>query len=169
MKFGKHMIHLSDFNIRYVHSSLSKLGLIAKRERRKGNIAGMIKENCFRLPMNEIPLRRPAIHDSSRIAGMLRQKTSEEEESNYGESIDLENTDGEDNDEDNKDYSSNDEEGHDDEEMGDQRMQVRGSRPRAVDENYDKFDDIDEEMDMEHYGQGTYTGGLANDEWNAWQ
>ncbi|KNZ53974.1 hypothetical protein VP01_3087g2 [Puccinia sorghi] len=28
-KIGKHMLHLSNFNIRYVHSSLSKLGLAA--------------------------------------------------------------------------------------------------------------------------------------------
>ncbi|KAA1112136.1 hypothetical protein PGTUg99_007199 [Puccinia graminis f. sp. tritici] len=29
MKVGKHMIHMSDFNIRYIHSSLSRLGLSA--------------------------------------------------------------------------------------------------------------------------------------------
>ncbi|KNZ43988.1 hypothetical protein VP01_9637g1, partial [Puccinia sorghi] len=42
---------------------------------------------------SRIPLRRPVIHDLSINAGMLQQKTSEEEQIDYSERIDLENTD----------------------------------------------------------------------------
>ncbi|KNZ47105.1 hypothetical protein VP01_6672g2 [Puccinia sorghi] len=49
MKVGKHMIHLSDFNIRYVHSSLSKLGRITAQDGCPENIPRVCRWRCLYL------------------------------------------------------------------------------------------------------------------------
>jgi len=84
-----------------------------------------------------------------------------DEASDYGASIDLSQTDGE---EDEEDDSEEDQE----EDDGDEDMGVGGSGTREEDENYEEFDD-NVEMSIEHFGKGTYTGGLHDNEWNAWQ
>jgi hypothetical protein len=78
-------------------------------------------------------------------------------DSDYGESIDLEKTNGEDDDED-KEEEEEEEEADDDVNM---RVEA--------DENFEEFDDPDADMNMEHYGKGSYSGGLNDEEWNAWQ
>ncbi|KNZ51783.1 hypothetical protein VP01_3812g2 [Puccinia sorghi] len=74
------------------------------------------------------------------------------------ENIDLQDTDGEEDD----DYEG----GEEDE---DAVMIAGGSGTRDADEEYEEFDEQDEEMRLEDLGMGTYSGGLADSNWNAWQ
>ncbi|KNZ49910.1 hypothetical protein VP01_4704g1, partial [Puccinia sorghi] len=84
--------------------------------------------------------------------------------SDYGHSIDLNDTDGEESDNEEEDEYS---EGSGEDSQGDVEMQVGCSKD--VDEDYEEFDDCEGEMSMAAYGKGTYTGGLADNEWNVWQ
>ncbi|KAA1099778.1 hypothetical protein PGT21_020224 [Puccinia graminis f. sp. tritici] len=81
----------------------------------------------------------------------------EDGDSDYGESIDLEKTDGEDDDEE-------EEEEEEEEEDADDDVNMRGE----ADENFEEFDDPEADMKMEHYGKGSYLGGLNDEEWNTW-
>ncbi|KAA1113444.1 hypothetical protein PGT21_031647 [Puccinia graminis f. sp. tritici] len=95
------------------------------------------------------------------------EASDDEGDSDYGGSIDLENTDGDDDDD--NDDNDNDNEDEDEDLNGDTEMQVGGSGSRNVDEDYKEYDENEQEMDIEHYGKGNYTGGLNDQEWNAWQ
>jgi hypothetical protein len=87
--------------------------------------------------------------------------SDDENNSDYAESIDLEKTKNESDDEDDED---NNDGGN-----GDLGMKEGGSRTRRMDENYEEFDASDEEMEVEHYGRASYSGGLGDDKWKAWQ
>ncbi|KNZ50241.1 hypothetical protein VP01_4531g1 [Puccinia sorghi] len=91
----------------------------------------------------------------------------DEDDSAYGGSIDLQHTDGED-DSDGKYMSDNEDDKNDSGE--DKVMQVAGrSGTRGSNENYEEFDDNNNNMKVENFGKGTYSGGLTDDEWNMWQ
>jgi hypothetical protein len=47
--------------------------------------------------------------------------------------------------------------------------EAKAKERRQANENYEMFDDCNEEMDIEHYGKGSYSGGVHESEWNTWQ
>ncbi|KNZ59217.1 hypothetical protein VP01_1781g6 [Puccinia sorghi] len=101
------------------------------------------------------------------VAEEVESELDNDDNSDYGTSIDLDNTDGEDDEEDEDNKGSDDTEGSIEDSGGDVQMQVGCSR--NLDEDYEQFDDSEGEMSMEAYGKGAYSGGLADSEWNAWQ
>ncbi|KNZ60654.1 hypothetical protein VP01_1524g6 [Puccinia sorghi] len=97
------------------------------------------------------------------VPEVVESGSDNNDESDYGRSIDLNDTDGEESkDKDEDEYS----EGSGEDIQGDFEMRV-GCR-KDVDEDYEEFDDCKGEM-MAAYGKGTYTGWLADNKWNTWQ
>ncbi|KAA1135919.1 hypothetical protein PGTUg99_032904 [Puccinia graminis f. sp. tritici] len=92
---------------------------------------------------------------------------SENDDDGDGTSIDLEHTSGGEDEEEDEEYEEEDDDEEDDDEQDDD-VQMREGCSRDVDENYEEYDD-EGETRLAHYGKGTYNGGLADSEWNAWQ
>lgn len=98
------------------------------------------------------------------VPEVVESESDDNDDSDYGRSIDLNDTDGEESDDEEEDEYS---EGSGEDSQGDVEMRVGCSKD--VDEDYEEFDDCEGEMSMAAYGKGTYTGRLADNEWNAWQ
>ncbi|PLW20477.1 hypothetical protein PCASD_16662 [Puccinia coronata f. sp. avenae] len=82
---------------------------------------------------------------------------SPDDDSDYGGSIDL--------------GSSNSETTSDGSGGGDNpvAMDAEAGGSRRVDENYEMFDYKDKEMDLAHFGKGSYSGGVPDSKWNTWK
>jgi hypothetical protein len=101
--------------------------------------------------------------------------SEEEDNSDHGDSTDLENTSGKDDYEDSEDNSNDDENdkyhhGGSGPGYGPKNKVDKtegGSGHQAMDENHEEFNDQDKEMD-EGFGKGTYSCGLPDNEWNMW-
>lgn len=93
--------------------------------------------------------------------------SEDEDNSDYGGSIDLSNTDGEDNGKDEDEEYTDEDAKHDDD--GDEEMEAGESGSHMVDEDYEEFNNDNTKMLLQYYGKGTYTGGMADKEWNAWK